>query len=77
MPLNKDKLKLRLKEVPFMGHILTNQGVKIDPEKVKAVHNMPTPQDPQSQGVPELFGKVPPMVGRQDGTTATTNQEGR
>lgn len=31
--LNRDKLRLRRKEVPFMGHVLTSNGVKIDPKK--------------------------------------------
>ena len=35
--LNQNKLKLRITEVPFMGHIFSNQGLKIDPEKTKAV----------------------------------------
>jgi hypothetical protein len=35
--LNPEKLKLRLEEVAFMGHVLTSTGVKIDPDKVKAV----------------------------------------
>ena len=34
--LNRDKMKLKRKEVPFMGHVLTPHGVKIDPEKGKA-----------------------------------------
>jgi len=34
--LNRDKLKLKRKEVLFMGHALTPHGVKIDPEKGKA-----------------------------------------
>ena len=29
--LNKDKVKLRLKEITFMGHVFTNKGLKIDP----------------------------------------------
>ena len=29
--LNKDKVKLRLKEISFMGHVFTNKGLKIDP----------------------------------------------
>ncbi len=41
--LNPDKLKLRLAEVEFMGHILTGDGVKIDPEKVEAIVKMPAP----------------------------------
>ena len=28
-----------------MGHVLTSNGVKIDPEKVKAVQDMPKPED--------------------------------
>ena len=30
-------------EVAFMGYILTDKGVKIDPEKVKAIVEMPAP----------------------------------
>ena len=41
--LNPDKLKLRMDEVAFMGYILTDEGVKIDPEKVKAIVEMPAP----------------------------------
>ena len=40
--LNPDKLKLNLEEVEFMGHILTGKGIKIDPDKVKAIMEMPT-----------------------------------
>ena len=43
--LNRDKLKLKRKEVPFMGHVLTSHGVKMDPEKAKAVQEMPKPED--------------------------------
>ena len=41
--LNPNKLKLRMEEVAFMGHILTANGVKIDPEKVRAIVEMPVP----------------------------------
>ena len=37
MALNKDKLKLRRQEVAFMGHLFTNNGLKIDPDKAHAV----------------------------------------
>ena len=43
--LNPSKLKLRMKEVTYMGHLLTKDGLKIDPEKVKAVKEMPRPAD--------------------------------
>ena len=43
LKLNPKKLKLRLSEVPFIGHLLTSTGVKPDPEKVRAVQEMPVP----------------------------------
>ena len=41
--LNRDKLKLRLREVTFMGHVLTDHGLEPDPDKIEAVLEMPTP----------------------------------
>ena len=41
--LNLEKLKLRRKKVTFMGHELTNEGIKIDPQKAKAILEMPKP----------------------------------
>ncbi|KAK3745480.1 hypothetical protein QZH41_007544 [Actinostola sp. cb2023] len=35
----------RLREVTYMGHVFTDKGLKIDPEKVKAVQDMPRPTD--------------------------------
>ena len=35
--LNKNKLKLWITEVPFMGHLFPKQGLKIDPDKAKRV----------------------------------------
>ncbi len=45
MQLNSTKCHLRVSEVPYVGHLLTDKGVKPDPEKSKAIHQMPTPQD--------------------------------
>ena len=41
LKLNKDKLKLHLSEVKHMGQILTPNGIRPDPEKVKAITDMP------------------------------------
>ena len=41
LKLNKSKINLRKTEVKFMGHVVTNQGLKPDPDKVKAVEAMP------------------------------------
>jgi len=43
--LNKNKLQLHITEVPFMGHIFSKEGLKIDLDKVKAVLDMPRPED--------------------------------
>ena len=47
LKLNKKKLKLRLHEVPYMGHLLTADGLKPDEEKIKAVKDMPKPASKQ------------------------------
>ena len=39
--LNKKKLKLLCKEIPYLGHLVTEEGLKPDPEKVEAVQKMP------------------------------------
>ena len=48
LKLIKNKARLRQDEVPFIGHILTPQGLKPDPCKVKAIVDMPEPTDAQS-----------------------------
>ena len=45
--LNPKKLKLRKQEVPYIGHLLTQDGLKPDPNKVKAILEMPTPTEKQ------------------------------
>ena len=42
------KVKLRMSEVPFMGHLLTADGLITDPNKVHAIKDMPTPTDKKS-----------------------------
>ena len=54
--LNRDKLELKRKEIPFMGHVLTSHGAKMDPEKAKAVQEMPKPED--IQGIQRINGFV-------------------
>jgi hypothetical protein len=43
LKLDKEKLKFRRKEVRFVGHLLTNNGVCVDLNKAKVVYNRPTP----------------------------------
>ena len=41
--LNSSKMNLRKTKVKFMGHLITNDGLKPEPEKIKAVQEMPRP----------------------------------
>ena len=36
-------MKLRQKEVKFVGHIISSDGLKPDPDKITAIENMPKP----------------------------------
>jgi hypothetical protein len=45
--LNKDKCKIGLTEIPYIGHLLSEQGVKPDPSKVDAIINMSGPTNKQ------------------------------
>ena len=44
MILNKEKSRLYVQEVPFLGHIVTDKGLKPDPSKIEAILKMPTPE---------------------------------
>ena len=43
LKLNKSKINLRKSEVKFMRHVITDEGLIPDPDKVKAVEEMPRP----------------------------------
>ena len=64
--LNQDKVNLRRKEVPFMGHVISEKGLQADPAKVKAVLKMPTPTDVASVrrfiGFTNYLSKVLPQL---------------
>ena len=42
--LNRQKLEFKCDEVPFHGHLLTAEGLKPDPEKVRAIVEMLRPE---------------------------------
>jgi len=56
LKLNKEKCKIRQKEVPYVGHLLTAEGLKIDPQKIKAIHEMPKPKN--KEDVKRLLGFI-------------------
>ena len=54
--LNKSKLTLRCPVISYLGHQVTNEGLRPDPEKVEAIVKMPPPED--VKGVRRLCGFV-------------------
>lgn len=42
---NSNKFQYKLKEVKYFGHIFSEQGMKIDPERVSAITNMKSPNN--------------------------------
>ena len=45
LTLNKEKCHFRVHQVFYIGHILNSNGVQPDPEKVRAIQDMPPPTD--------------------------------
>ena len=45
LKLNREKLQLKCSETPFIGHVLTPEGVKSDPRKIDAILKMERPND--------------------------------
>ena len=56
LKFNKEKFQFKKKEVKYVGHILTANGIKADPEKVKAVSEMKAPSD--VAGVRRFIGMI-------------------
>ena len=45
LKLNFDKCHIRQSAVPYVGHLITADGLKPDPAKTEAVRSMPPPTD--------------------------------
>jgi hypothetical protein len=43
LKVNKFKIKIMTNEISLLGHIITDKCIKMDPKKVEAVLNWPTP----------------------------------
>ena len=54
--LNLDKLVIGVKEVPFFGELLTDEGVKPDPAKIAAIRDMLHPVD--KKGLSRFLGLI-------------------
>lgn len=49
-------MEFRVLEVRYVGHLITNSGIKVDPEKVRVIVEMPAPKD--ESGVKRILGVV-------------------
>ena len=45
LKLNRGKMKIKTSQVPYIGHILTVNGLKPGPSKVRAVEEIPSQED--------------------------------
>ena len=48
MKLKWEKCKFKVEDVGYVGHLLKQDGLKPDPEKVRAIVEMPMPNDVKS-----------------------------
>ena len=45
--LNLDKCVFSTKQVKFLGHVISSNGIEVDPDKVKAIADLPAPTNVQ------------------------------
>jgi len=45
LKIEPDKCEFLKTELNYLGHVVTSEGVKLDPEKVKAIQNFPIPKN--------------------------------
>jgi hypothetical protein len=43
--LNRDKIHLAQKEISFLGHSFSAEGIRVLPERVEAINNFPPPRN--------------------------------
>jgi len=56
---NKDKLQYRVDEVKYIGQMFSGDGMRPDPERVRALINLPVPSSKKElQGVLGMFNYV-------------------
>ena len=65
LKLNIDKLEFRQTEVPFIGHVATGEGIRVDPAKVKAIRDMPAPTDKAGGTEVPWASAIPQQVSTQ------------
>lgn len=47
LKLSPQKCLFLMKEVKYIGHIVSEEGIQTDPDKINKVKNWPTPKNPE------------------------------
>ena len=56
LTLNKEKCKFGVSKVTYLGHTINAEGISPDKEKIRAISEMPPPED--KKGVERLLGVI-------------------
>lgn len=56
LTVNPEKVKFGAQEISFLGHLVSAQGVRIDPERTLAIKNFPRPKD--AKGIARFIGMI-------------------
>ena len=71
LKLNFEKCQIRKTSVKYVGHVVTSEGLKIDPDKVRAVREMPRPESKEDiqrfLGFVQYIAKFIPGLSEVDG----------
>ena len=66
LKFNAKKCKIKQEEVPYVGHVLSKEGLKADPEKIRAVKEMKPPENAKELktflGFIQYLGKFMPNM---------------
>ena len=64
LKLNKEKCHFRCTSIPFFGEVISRRGVQPDPQKIKALTDMPAPNNKKELqaflGIINYLGKFSP-----------------
>ncbi|GKE37019.1 hypothetical protein Tco_1460424 [Tanacetum coccineum] len=78
MKLNPKKCSFGMEEEKFLGYIVTSEGIRENPEKTKAVMNMPSPsslKQMQRLSAEEAFQAMKKLIAELPTLTAPIKDE--
>ena len=77
--LNKDKTLFSQQEVLFFGHILSSKGIRADPEKIKAIRELPPPKNREDLqrilGMIKYMSKFIPNLSTENSVLRNLNRD--